>query len=124
MLSSKSHACIFRSLESQLPAIGQSTYVVNFRSAAKTLRSVALSAGFLRCKFTLFWRWRLRLQVKLRRPETMPRAVAKARAEMKAGARLVSLEFVASALQPTAVVYASEDRPVWVYRLPFIAAKT
>ncbi len=58
------------------------------------------------------------------RPETLPRAVAKARAEMKAGARLVSLEFVASALQPTAVVYASEDRPVWVYRLPFIAAKT
>ena len=57
------------------------------------------------------------------RPETMPRAVAKAQAEMRPGTWLVSLEFVAVALQPAAVVYASEDRPVWVYRLPFIAAK-
>ena len=57
------------------------------------------------------------------RPETMPRAVAKAQAEMRPGTWLVSLEFVAAALQPAAVVYASEDRPVWVYRLPFIAVK-
>jgi len=53
------------------------------------------------------------------RPETMPRAVAKARAEMRPGSWLVSLEFAAAELQPTAVVYASPDRPVWLYQSPF-----
>jgi hypothetical protein len=52
------------------------------------------------------------------RPETMPRAVAKAQ-EMKPGAWLVSLEFEATALSPTAVVQASADRPVWLYQAPF-----
>lgn len=55
------------------------------------------------------------------RPETMPRAVAKAKAEMKPGAWLVSLEFAAHELKPTAVVYASADRPVWLYQVPLIA---
>ena len=58
------------------------------------------------------------------RPETMPRAMAKAQTEMKPGAWLVSLEFVASALQPDAVVYASPGRPVWLYQAPFRAAKS
>lgn len=53
------------------------------------------------------------------RPETMPRAVAKAQAEMKPGAWLVSLEFDAKDLQPTAVAQASPDRPVWLYQSPF-----
>jgi len=53
------------------------------------------------------------------RPETMPRAVAKARAEMRPGAWLVSLEFAAAELQPTAVAYASPQRPVWMYQSPF-----
>jgi len=53
------------------------------------------------------------------RPETMPRAVAKARAEMRPGSWMVSLEFVAADLQPTAVVYASPDRPIWLYQSPF-----
>ena len=49
------------------------------------------------------------------------RAVAKAKAEMKPGAWLVSLEFAAHELKPTAVVYASADRPVWLYQVPLIA---
>lgn len=53
------------------------------------------------------------------RPETMPRAVAKAQESMKPGAWLVSLEFEASELTPTAVVQASADRPVWLYQMPF-----
>jgi hypothetical protein len=52
------------------------------------------------------------------RPETMPRAVAKAQ-EMKPGAWLVSLEFEAAELTPTAVVQASANRPVWLYQAPF-----
>jgi trans-aconitate methyltransferase len=52
------------------------------------------------------------------RPETMPRAVAKAQSEMKAGSWLVSLEFEARELKPTAVVEASPGRPVWLYQWP------
>ena len=50
--------------------------------------------------------------------ETMPHAVAKARENMKPGAWLVSLEFEATELTPTAVVQASADRPVWLYQAP------
>ena len=53
------------------------------------------------------------------RPETMPRAVEKARAEMKPGACLVSLEFVAQELKPDAVLDTLPDKPVWIYRAPF-----
>ncbi len=56
------------------------------------------------------------------RPETMPRAVAKARAEMKSGAWLVSLEFVAAELKPTAVVAVNAVRQVWLYQVPFTPA--
>jgi len=53
------------------------------------------------------------------RPESMPRAVAKAEAELRRGAWLVSLEFEARELIPNAVVYGRDGRPVWVYQLPF-----
>ena len=53
------------------------------------------------------------------RPETMPRAVEKAKAEMKPGAWLVSLEFEAAELKPTAQTEASPNRPVWLYQAPF-----
>ena len=53
------------------------------------------------------------------RPETMPRAVEKACAEMRPGAYLVSLEFVAETLQPDAVLDTVPGKPVWVYRAPF-----
>ncbi len=57
------------------------------------------------------------------RPESMPRAVEKAAAELKAGQWLVSLEFEAQALQPQAVVYGADGRPVWMYQAPFKKAK-
>ncbi len=57
------------------------------------------------------------------RPESMPRAVAKARAELKTGAYLVSLEFEAQALIPHAVLRPAQGKPVWVYRMPFDAQK-
>ena len=53
------------------------------------------------------------------RPESMPRAIAKARAELKPGAWLVSLEFVSNELQPTAVLRTVTDKPVWLYQAPF-----
>jgi len=56
------------------------------------------------------------------RPETMPRAVAKASAEMAPGAWMVSLEFEACELEPDHVLRLADGRPVWVYRLPFRAS--
>jgi len=52
------------------------------------------------------------------RPESMPRAVAKAHAELKPGAYLVSLEFEAQELKPLAVLRPPSGKPVWLYRLP------
>jgi hypothetical protein len=57
------------------------------------------------------------------RPESMPRAVAKAAAELKPGAWLVSLEFVADLLQPHAVAETVEGKPVWLYQAPFVFKK-
>ena len=54
------------------------------------------------------------------RPESMPRAVTKALAELKPGAWLVSLEFEALALPPQACLRAPDGRPVWLYQQPFI----
>lgn len=53
------------------------------------------------------------------RPESMPRAVEKARAELKPGAWLVSLEFEAVGLTPVAKLDGARGKPVWVYRAPF-----
>lgn len=50
------------------------------------------------------------------RPESMPRAIAKARAELKSGAYLVSLEFEAVGLEPLAKLDGPQSKPVWVYR--------
>jgi len=80
----------------------------------------------LRCPWARIWHgdiwqedWSAYDMVYLfQRPETMPHAVAKAQ-EMKPGAWLVSLEFEATSLTPTAVVQASADRPVWLYQAPF-----
>lgn len=57
------------------------------------------------------------------RPETMPRAVDKARAELRPGAWLASLEFPARDLQPTAVLNDGHAKPVWLYRAPFQRAR-
>jgi hypothetical protein len=51
------------------------------------------------------------------RHESMPRAVHKA-AELRPGAWLVSLEFEALALQPTASYTAPGGKTVWMYRAP------
>ena len=53
------------------------------------------------------------------RPESMPRALEKARTEMAAGAWLVSLEFEIQATQPVAQYTAPGGRMVWVYQSPF-----
>jgi hypothetical protein len=55
------------------------------------------------------------------RPESMPRAARKAAGELRDGAWLVSLEFEAEMLEPQAVLHASDGRPVWLYRAPFVA---
>ena len=53
------------------------------------------------------------------RPESMPRAVAKAGAEMRAGSWLVSLEFEARELVAETVLTVPDGRPLWLYRAPF-----
>ncbi len=53
------------------------------------------------------------------RPESMPRAVAKAAQEMQPGHWLVSLEFKAEELEATASVKGADGRPVWLYQAPF-----
>ncbi|MBK6852034.1 MAG: class I SAM-dependent methyltransferase [Burkholderiales bacterium] len=57
------------------------------------------------------------------RPETMARAVAKARAEMSPGSWLVSLEFEAHDARPYARLCTPAGKPVWIYRLPALAAR-
>ncbi|OYU46677.1 MAG: methyltransferase type 12 [Burkholderiales bacterium PBB4] len=58
------------------------------------------------------------------RPESMPRAVAKARAELAPGAWLVSLEFEAQALQAHARYPAPGGKMVWIYQMPLPSATT
>ena len=53
------------------------------------------------------------------RPESMPRAVEKAEAELRRGAWLISLEFEAQALIPSAILTCRDGRPVWMYQVPF-----
>jgi SAM-dependent methyltransferase len=51
------------------------------------------------------------------RPESMPRAVEKARREMRPGTWLVSLEFEAKGLRPHARLQHAGQRPVWIYAI-------
>jgi SAM-dependent methyltransferase len=53
------------------------------------------------------------------RPESMPHAMKKARAELKPGAWLVSLEFEVPGLPPTARLEDELSKPVWLYRALF-----
>ena len=53
------------------------------------------------------------------RPESMPRAVTKAQAELKAGAWLASLEFEAIALRAQSSLRCPDGRTVWMYHAPF-----
>lgn len=55
------------------------------------------------------------------RPESMPRAQAKACAEMRPGSWLVSLEFEAPGWTPTARLETVPGKPVWLYQAPFPA---
>ena len=52
------------------------------------------------------------------RPESMPRAVAKARAELRPGAWLVSLEFEAVGVESTAQCGEPGGKMVWLYQAP------
>ena len=52
------------------------------------------------------------------RPESMPRALAKAHAELKPGAWLVSLEFEALGWPAQAQLQSPDGRPVWLYQMP------
>jgi hypothetical protein len=56
------------------------------------------------------------------RPESMPRALAKARTEMRRGAWLVSLEFEATGWQPHGKLRCPDGRPLWLYRQPLCPA--
>ena len=53
------------------------------------------------------------------RPESMDRAMAKAARELRPGAWLVSLEFEATGWVAQFSLQDDEERPVWLYQLPF-----
>lgn len=57
------------------------------------------------------------------RPESMARALAKARAQMPPGAWLVSLEFEVPGVRATGRLQAPDGRPVWLYQMPSVALK-
>lgn len=79
----------------------------------------------LRCRFATVTRgdmWRVDwsgfdLVYVFQRPESTARAAAKARAELKPGAWLASLEFEVAGWQPTAVFRCADQRPLWLYRM-------
>lgn len=52
------------------------------------------------------------------RPETMPRAWAKARTELRPGAWLASLEFAVPDVSPTVSWSCPDGRTVWLYQQP------
>jgi hypothetical protein len=56
------------------------------------------------------------------RPESMSKALDKARREMRPGTWLVSLEFEIEGYKPTAVLQFDGRKPVWIYRIPGKAA--
>jgi hypothetical protein len=56
------------------------------------------------------------------RPESMPRAVDKAAGQLRPGTWLVSLEFEATQLIPTAHYRAPGGKMVWLYRAPFVVS--
>jgi hypothetical protein len=84
-------------------------------------------ASALRCRFARvrrgdFWSadWRPYALVYLfQRPESMPRALAKAAHELRPGSWLASLEFEIAALVPQGVLDGGDGRRVWLYRAPF-----
>jgi SAM-dependent methyltransferase len=51
------------------------------------------------------------------RPESMARALAKARAELRPGAWLVSLEFPVGGESPSGRLDGVQGRPVWLYQM-------
>ena len=57
------------------------------------------------------------------RPESMPKAVAKAAQELRPGAWMVSLDFEAAQLVPKASYTASDGKMVWIYKMPFVYAR-
>lgn len=81
----------------------------------------------IRCPWARIWQgdfweesWQGYSMVYLfQRPEIMGRAVEKAQSELLPGAWLISLEFEAVHLKPTAVVQVGLERPVWMYQYPF-----
>jgi SAM-dependent methyltransferase len=55
------------------------------------------------------------------RPESMPRAAAKAARELRPGAWLASLEFEVAGWRPTEVMTCADERPLWLYRAPVVS---
>jgi SAM-dependent methyltransferase len=58
------------------------------------------------------------------RPESLPRAIAKATSELRPGAWLASLEFEAVGVTPHTSVRGADGRTLWLYRAPFVTAAT
>jgi hypothetical protein len=87
-------------------------------------------AARARCRFATVWRGDMwaqdwssyQLVYLFQRPESMPRALAKAGAEMDAGAWLASLEFEAAGAVAQDVLVCPDGRRLWLYRLPLRAA--
>jgi hypothetical protein len=87
--------------------------------------STALRCPWARVRQGDMWRddWSgVALVYLFQRPESMARALAKARAEQAPGAWLASLEFAVPDVAPTAVLHRPGAKPVWLYQQPASAA--
>lgn len=81
----------------------------------------ALRCRFARVRRTDIWAadWSgFDLVYLFQRPESLPRAVEKARRELRPGAWLASLEFDAKEVVPTRVLACEDGRRVWLYQMP------
>jgi trans-aconitate methyltransferase len=58
------------------------------------------------------------------RPESMPRALHKAAAQMRPGSWLVSLEFEATGAVAAHVIRLPDGRPIWIYQCPVVAVQS
>lgn len=92
----------------------ESSRLLRWRCARRCPRARVTQGDFWRADWSDY-----DLVYLFQRPESMPRAVAKARAELKPGAWLVSLDFEAPGLSALVRIETVSGKPVWVYQAPF-----
>jgi SAM-dependent methyltransferase len=106
----------------ELHAAYPSASVVGIESSWPLRWASAWRCRFARVRHADMWRhdWSsFDLVYLFQRPESMARAATKARAELRSGAWLASLEFEIATLRPQHVHACADGRRLWLYKVPF-----